>query len=78
MRRVVLTNRVPDLASVPLIEDTDYLAYDSIAEMLDKVRIIMGRPHLFEAIAQSGYEKVKPFTYKNRVIQMLKDCGYDA
>lgn len=75
MRRVVLTNRVPDLKEFKFIEDEDYLAFDDIEEAVDKVKIVMDKPHLLDKIARSGYAKVQNHTYADRVKKMLEEVG---
>lgn len=76
MRRLVLTNRVPDLQLFKdLKEDRDYLAFSSTDEAVAAVKMVMKKPDLIEKIAASGYKHVKPHTYKNRVKDMLKDVG---
>jgi len=75
MRRLVLTNRVPDLNELEFKEDEDYLAFSTIEEAVDKVKIIMNKPHLLDKIAQNGYLKVRPHTYANHLKKMLKEVG---
>jgi hypothetical protein len=74
MRRLVLTNRVPELKEFPdLKEDVDYLAFETIEEAVNTVKLIMNKPDLIDNIATHGYKQVRPHSYKNRAIKLLED-----
>lgn len=72
MRRLVLTNRVPDLQDIHLKEDVDYVAFSSIEEAVEKAKYYSGNDEAREKIAKSGYEHVQPNTYQNRCKDILK------
>lgn len=71
MKRLVLTNRVPDLSLIDFKEDEHYIAYSSVEEAVEKATYYAS--HRTEAlrIATNGYLKVKNHTYRNRAATLL-------
>ena len=72
MKRVVLTNRVPDLAEFDFEEGVDYLAFSDQDEAVAKADYYLRQPELLLKIAENGYKKVKKHTYQARCKEMLK------
>ena len=73
MKRLVLTNRVPDLQEIDLVEDRDYVAFSDETEAIEKAKYYSSHDSEAEKIALSGYEHVRPHTYTNHVKKMLED-----
>lgn len=78
MGNLVITNRLPDLAKVyDLREDVDYVAFDTLSELLDKAKYFaLHRDEAFK-IAWHGHNQVveNHHTYDRRVEYMLACCG---
>lgn len=72
MRRLVLTNRVPDLEYINLKEDRDYVAFSTIEEAVEKAKYYSTHDDSRERIASSGYEHVRPHTYKSRCSDLME------
>ena len=69
MRRVVVTNRVPDLAR--FFEDgKDYIGFDSVGEAVEKVMHYRDNP---DGVAENGLEVVKPHTWDARIEAIVND-----
>lgn len=71
MKRLVLTNRVPDLKKLDFVEGEDYVAFDTIEEAVEKALYYATHKQERESIAESGYLKVRPHTYQQRCQQIL-------
>lgn len=77
MHNLVVTNRVPDLKLFPdLKEDRDYVAFSTQDEAVSKIEYYLKNEDKAAKIAASGYKKVQPHTYTNRVKKLLKELGY--
>lgn len=72
MKRLVVTNRVPDLRHLPFKDGIDYVGFSSMDEAVEKIIYYCERPDRASKIAASGNRKVQPHTYKNHLIEMLK------
>lgn len=58
-RNLALTNRLPDLQELPdLVEDTHYIAYDTLDELVDKVKFYSTHRDIAWRIASNGYAQV--------------------
>ena len=71
MRRLVLTNRVPDLKLLDFKDDIDYIGFDTVDEAVEKAVYYSCHPKEREAIAYRGWKKVKEHTYHKRAEEML-------
>lgn len=73
MRRLVLTNRVPDLNEFPdLVEDRDYIAYSTMEEAIEKAEFYIKNDSAREKIAASGYKNVQPHNWGNRMVDLIR------
>lgn len=54
----------------------DYLQFNTANEAKEKVLYLLQHKDEAQAMAESGYEAVKPHTYDARVDQILKEFGY--
>lgn len=73
MRRLVLTNRVPDLQEFPdLVEDRDYVAYSTMDEAVEKAEFYLKHDDKRDKIAAAGYKHVQPHTWVNRMKYMMR------
>lgn len=71
MKKMVLTNRVPDLKLLDFVEGQDYVAFDTVQEAVEKAAYYANHDAERERIAESGFMKVQPHTYKARCEQIL-------
>lgn len=71
MGRLVVTNRVPDLATF-FKEDEHLIAFSSLGEAVEKVIHYLGNPAEAEEIAKAGREWVQPHTYSDRVQRIIE------
>ena len=71
MKRVVVTNRVPDLDKF-FLENRDYIGFDSIGEAIEKV-LYFHQDDATKSIAMEGYKAVKPHTWDARIETILND-----
>lgn len=71
MGRLVVTNRVPDLAKF-FQEDEHLIAFSSLGEAVEKILYYLRSPEELEEIAKAGREWVKPHTYDDRCQQILE------
>lgn len=71
---VLLSNYQPELAEY--FEDgKDLILYGSLEELFDKTAFYLKNDALLEAIANSGYSKIKEqFRYSQRIEEMFKIC----
>jgi len=75
MRRCVVTNRVPDLRKFDFVDGEDYVGYDGEDEAVEKITELLKNPQEMERIAENGYKKVQPHTFKARVEKMLEEAN---
>lgn len=70
----VLTNYVPDLEYLGLVEGIDYLSYKNDEEMFQKLDYLLRDEGIRLRIAENGQKKALQFhTYEHRLIQILND-----
>ncbi len=72
MKRMVLTNRVPDLKELEFIEGEDYVGFSTADEAVEKALFYLSKPDLCNKIAENGFRKVKLHTYKARCQKILE------
>lgn len=72
MKRLVLTNRVPDLAQLEFVEGEDYVGFDTLEEAVEKAQYYLAHDEEREKIAANGWKKVQPHTYEARCKQLLE------
>lgn len=72
-RNLVIANRVPDMVDIGLTENLDYVAFDDIEELIDKVSYYSINKDKAWEIASRGYAKVWSggHTYHHRVNTIL-------
>ena len=71
MKRLAVVNRVPDLARF-FKEGQELIAFDGLAEAVDKILYYNNHPDEAQAIAGRGYEAVKPHSWDARIEQILE------
>lgn len=71
MKKLVLTNRVPDLKDLEFVEDEDYVGFSTIAEAVEKAEFYLSHDKEREKIAANGYKKVQKHTYVERCKKIL-------
>lgn len=72
MKRMVLQSRVPDLEEIDFKDGVDYVGFSSIEEAVEKAVYYSKHDSERIKIAENGYLKVKPHTYKQRCKTILK------
>lgn len=73
MCRCVVTNHVPDLRKFDFIDGEDYVGFNSEDEAIAKIDTLLNNPKEMKRIAENGYKKVQPHTFKARVEKMLEE-----
>lgn len=71
MKLPLVTNRVPDLPNF-FVENEHYLGFDNVDEAEAQVIKLLSDDNLREEIADAGYRKVQPHTWKHRAQQILE------
>lgn len=71
MGRLVVTNRVPDLATF-FKEDEHLIAFSSLGEASEKIIHYLNSPAEAEEIAKAGREWVQPHTYDDRCQRIIE------
>lgn len=71
MRRLVLTNKVPDLQNLEFVENKDYITFNDVGEAVEKAQFYLKNERAAEYIADSGYRKVQKHTYQERVKKII-------
>lgn len=76
-RRLVVTNRVPDLMDLACKEDQHYVAYSSVPELKEKLDYYLSHPDEAERIAATGWVWVHETrqTYVQRAQQILQSVN---
>ena len=72
MKRLVLTNIVPDIEKLGFKEGVHFVGFSSVEEAVEKAKFYTSNTHLAEKIAHDGWERVKPHTYKERAKKMVE------
>lgn len=72
MKRLAIVNDVPDLPKF-FQDGKDLITFVGLEEAIEKVMYYHTHPHEAKAIAEQGYETVKPYTWDARVAQILGD-----
>lgn len=71
-KRLVVTNRVPDLLRAGFQEGVHYVDFQSEDEAVEKCAFYIGHPELAQAIAERGYQAVQTkHTWRARAVQIL-------
>ncbi len=71
MKRMILTNRVPDLKELEFVEGEDYVGFSTSDEAVEKALFYLAHDKEREKIAESGYKKVQPHSYLERCKRIL-------
>lgn len=73
MGRLVLTNKVPDLALLPHLKDgVHYITFNSVDDAVKKAQYYIANPWEAEAIGERARRAVKNDTYYERCKDMMK------
>lgn len=72
MRRMVLTNKVPDLDLISLKPGEDFVMFETLDEAVEKAIYYSKHPKERDAIAYRGWKKVKNHSYHERVKKILE------
>ena len=71
MRRMVLTNRCPDLEQLEFKEDVHYVGFSTVEEAVEKTKFYLKNYPIMHRIQNKGYQAVQPHTYYARAKKML-------
>lgn len=72
MRRLMLTNRCPDLEQLEFKEDVHYIGFSTVEEAVEKAKFYREHYPIMHRIQNKGYQAVQPHTYYARAKKMLE------
>jgi hypothetical protein len=75
MKRLVLTNKCPDLEQLEFIDGVDYISFSGVDDAVDKAVYYSNNKKEADKIAASGYKKVQKHTYLRRCEKILEVIG---
>ena len=72
MKRLMLTNLVPDLVELTEFKDgVDYVGFTTVEDAIEKALFYTKNKEAREKIAENGYAKVQRHTYQSRAQDMI-------
>lgn len=74
-KKLLVTNRTPDLDLQQFTEGYHYLGFDTQEEAIEKMEWALENPEAMQEIANLGNKRVQGKTYDARVQQILEVCG---
>ncbi|MBK9272871.1 MAG: glycosyltransferase family 1 protein [Saprospiraceae bacterium] len=71
MKKLVLTNYVPDLDVLSMKNGVHYVTFNGIEDALEKVKFYIENEKTRRVIAEAGYKAVQPHHYHNRAKKLI-------